>query len=148
MRNLKYILFVILTTCLFTSCGSTYKYVNTLQAYSTRRSSLWGNWEYPRGAMQTQLNYSNAQYIITIYRAYEHPSNYLYQITVDLFTGVPCSNGMTEYKGYMDLKKGNIAPCTILCDKKMQKAISKHGLKGTISVLFADNTLGVGFNWN
>jgi hypothetical protein len=97
--------------------------------------------------MQTQLNYSNSQYIITIYRTYEHPSNYLYQITVDLFTGVPSSNGMTEYKGYINARD-RTAPCTILCDYKMQKAIIKHGLKGTINVLFADDTLGVAFIWN
>ncbi len=147
MRDFKYILFVILTTCLFTSCGSTYKYVNTLQAYCMRSNSSWEKWENPRGFMQTQLNYSNAQYIITIYSKYEQTSKYLYQITMDLFSGTPSSNGMTEYSGYMEFN-GKTTPCTILCDKKMQKAISKHGLKGTINVLFANNILGVGFNWN
>lgn len=139
------------------SCGIRTQYNKVYPLYQTcaLKNGLWGNWE-NQYSFKIQEQYNNEAIYIYIYYQHDHPSDYCMKITINKRSRSSDGHGLySSYMGGIEVKNTNIIDnwlndagihtATILCDEKMDKAIQKNGLVGTLNVLY--NGIGRGFTF-
>ena len=147
------------------SC-STYKYNKVYHpaSYCAFINGYWGNWsaigEYNYHRYGVKIQYNAQSLEILIYEKGYHPSNFEAKIIINKKSGVQQDKDWTSYQGTITLKNAPLRlsdaaymrynpnpqyrtiPCKVNCDKRMQKAIQKNGLLGTISIFYNDGKMG------
>jgi hypothetical protein len=169
-KMIKNFILVFVIVLSLSSCASVqYNKVYPLASYSKLINGYWGDWQ-----NNTKMDYSSQDkqnYIFLVQTSYNdqsleilvymwglHPSQYIAKITIDKRTGKVYDKDWFSYQGTTSSRGQILVPigfntdlktvsCEIRCDKKMQKAIQKNGLYGTINVFYG-NGLGNGFTFN